>query len=149
MNRIILPWSVRCGLRRRVGRRRSFTAEMQCDRVRITAPLIEVPADRHMWARSYEGDLRHTLTLQNRVALAIAEQIRATLNRQETAALEKSKAMNPALIYVGPGDNDQAMIWLNKAYQARFNPSILLRPAFDPLRSDARFQDLLRRIGLP
>ena len=53
------------------------------------------------------------------------------------------------LIYVGLGDNDQAMIWLNKAYQARFNPSILVRPAFDPLRSDARFQDLLRRIGLP
>ena len=56
---------------------------------------------------------------------------------------------NIALIYVGLGDRDQAMIWLDKAYQARFNPSILLRPAFDPLRSDARFQDLLRRIGLP
>jgi len=26
------------------------------------------------------------------------------------------------------------MIWLDKAYEARFNPSILLRPAFDPLR---------------
>src|SRR5207302_4969957 len=33
------------------------------DRVRITAQLIEVPADRHMWAQSYEGDLRDTLTL--------------------------------------------------------------------------------------
>ena len=54
-----------------------------------------------------------------------------------------------ALIYVGLGDRDQAMSWLNKAYEARFNPSILLRPAFDPIRSDARFQDLLRRIGLP
>ena len=53
------------------------------------------------------------------------------------------------LIYVGLGDKDQAMIWLNKAYQARFNPSILVRPVFDPLRSDARFRDLLRRIGLP
>lgn len=56
---------------------------------------------------------------------------------------------NIALTYVGLGDNDQAMIWLNKAYQARFNPSVLLRPAFDPLRSDARFQDLVHRIGLP
>ena len=54
-----------------------------------------------------------------------------------------------ALIYVGLGDSDQAMVWLNKAYQARFNPSILMRPAFDPLRSDPRFQELLRRIGLP
>ena len=54
-----------------------------------------------------------------------------------------------ALIYVGLGDNDRAMIWLRKAYQARFNPSILTRPVFDPLRSDPRFQDLLHRIGLP
>ncbi len=53
-----------------------------------------------------------------------------------------------ALVYVGLGDNDQAMIWLNKAYQARFNPSILMRPAFDQLRSSPQFQDLLRRIGL-
>ena len=54
-----------------------------------------------------------------------------------------------ALIYVGLGDNDRAMIWLDKAYRARFNPSILMRPAFDPLRPDPRFQELLHRIGLP
>jgi TolB-like protein/DNA-binding winged helix-turn-helix (wHTH) protein/Tfp pilus assembly protein PilF len=53
-----------------------------------------------------------------------------------------------ALIYVGLGDRDEAMIRLNRAYEARFKASILLRPAFDPLRSDTRFQDLLRRIGL-
>lgn len=62
---------------------------------------------------------------------------------------DSSNAANIALIYVGLGDNSRAMIWLDKAYQARFNPSILLRPVFDPLRSDPRFQDLLRRIGLP
>jgi TolB-like protein/Flp pilus assembly protein TadD len=55
---------------------------------------------------------------------------------------------NIALIYEGLGDQDQAMNWLNKAYDARFNPSILLRPAFDPLRSDARFSNLLHRLGL-
>jgi TolB-like protein/DNA-binding winged helix-turn-helix (wHTH) protein/Flp pilus assembly protein TadD len=54
---------------------------------------------------------------------------------------------NIALVYVGLGEHDQAMIWLNKAYEARFNPSILLRPGFDPLRSDARFLDLRRRLG--
>ena len=65
------------------------------ERVRIDAQLIQVPADRQIWAESYEGDFRDTLALQSRVARAIAEQIRATLNRQEQVALEKSKAVNP------------------------------------------------------
>jgi TolB-like protein/DNA-binding winged helix-turn-helix (wHTH) protein/tetratricopeptide (TPR) repeat protein len=56
---------------------------------------------------------------------------------------------NIALIYVGLGDPDEALIRLNSAFKARFKASILLHPAFDPLRSDARFQDLLRRIWLP
>ena len=59
-----------------------------------------------------------------------------------------SNAPQIALVYVGLNQNDQAMIWLENAYRERFNPSILLRPSFDPLRSDARFQDLLHRIGL-
>jgi TolB-like protein/DNA-binding winged helix-turn-helix (wHTH) protein/Flp pilus assembly protein TadD len=66
------------------------------ERVRIAAQLIQVPADKQIWAESYEGDFRDTLALQSRVARAIAEQIRATLNRQEQVALEKSKAVNPA-----------------------------------------------------
>ena len=53
-----------------------------------------------------------------------------------------------ALVYVGLGDKDQAMAWLNKAFDERFSPWVLMRPAFDPLRSDPRFQDLLHRIGL-
>ena len=56
---------------------------------------------------------------------------------------------NIALVYTGLGDNDSAIAWLERAYEARVNPSILLRPAFDPVRSDARFQALLRRMGLP
>jgi TolB-like protein/DNA-binding winged helix-turn-helix (wHTH) protein/Tfp pilus assembly protein PilF len=60
-----------------------------------------------------------------------------------------SDAPEIALIYVGLGDKDQAMTWLEKAYAERFNPSVLLRPAFDPLRLDARFQNLMHRIGLP
>jgi len=60
-----------------------------------------------------------------------------------------SAQSNIALIYVGLGDRDQALAWLNEAYESRFNPSILLRPTFDSLRPDPRFQDLRRRLGLP
>jgi TolB-like protein/DNA-binding winged helix-turn-helix (wHTH) protein/Flp pilus assembly protein TadD len=77
------------------------------------------------------------------------EALKMVKDLEDRQSQHSSTDANIALIYVGLGDRDQAMIWLDKAYQARFNPSILLRPAWDPLRSDARFQDLLRRIGLP
>jgi TolB-like protein/DNA-binding winged helix-turn-helix (wHTH) protein/Tfp pilus assembly protein PilF len=59
-----------------------------------------------------------------------------------------SNAPEIAVIYVGLDDKDQAMAWLQRAYADRFNPGVLMRPAFDSLRSDPRFQDLVRRIGL-
>jgi pentatricopeptide repeat protein len=60
-----------------------------------------------------------------------------------------SDAPEIAVIYASLGDTDQAMNWLEKAFEERFNPSVLLRPGFDPLRSDPRFEDLVRRIGFP
>ena len=60
-----------------------------------------------------------------------------------------SHASEIAVIYAALGDADKAMIWLEKGYEERFNPGALLRPGFDPLRADPRFQDLERRIGLP
>jgi TolB-like protein/DNA-binding winged helix-turn-helix (wHTH) protein/Flp pilus assembly protein TadD len=59
-----------------------------------------------------------------------------------------SRASEIAVIYVSLGDSGQAMSWLERSYEERFNPGALLRPGFDPLRSDPRFQDLERRIGL-
>ena len=85
----------------------------------------------------------YALSGKQEEALKMVKDLEDQQNRNSSADA------NIALIYVGLGDRDQALIWLDKAYQARFNPSILLRPAFDPIRSDARFQDLLRRIGLP
>jgi TolB-like protein/DNA-binding winged helix-turn-helix (wHTH) protein/Flp pilus assembly protein TadD len=55
-----------------------------------------------------------------------------------------------ALIYAGLGEKDQAFAWLDKAYEQRaFQLQwIQLDPRWDNLRSDPRFQDLLRRINL-
>jgi TolB-like protein/DNA-binding winged helix-turn-helix (wHTH) protein/Flp pilus assembly protein TadD len=59
-----------------------------------------------------------------------------------------SHASEIAVIYTALGDSDQAMNWLEKGYEERFNPGVLLRPGLDPLRTDPRFQDLARRVGL-
>jgi TolB-like protein/DNA-binding winged helix-turn-helix (wHTH) protein/Tfp pilus assembly protein PilF len=60
-----------------------------------------------------------------------------------------SYAAEISVIYAALGDTDQTMNWLEKGYDERFNPGVLLRPGFDPLRSDPRFEDLVHRIGLP
>ena len=60
-----------------------------------------------------------------------------------------SHASEIAVIYVSLGDTDQAMNWLEQGYAERFNPGVLIRPGFDPLRADPRFQKLAHRVGLP
>jgi TolB-like protein/DNA-binding winged helix-turn-helix (wHTH) protein/Tfp pilus assembly protein PilF len=65
------------------------------DRLRIDAQLIEASADKQLWARSYEGDLRDILGLQNQVASAVAQQIRIKLSRQEKTQLADTRQVDP------------------------------------------------------
>ena len=57
---------------------------------------------------------------------------------------------NIALIYTGLGERDQALQWLEKAYEERspWIPWLNVEPKFDHLRSDPRLLDLLRRMNL-
>src|SRR5262249_20209851 len=54
-----------------------------------------------------------------------------------------------AVIYTGLGDNDRALDWLSKAYEEHsgFMVYVYLDPRLKTLRRDARFRDLLRRMG--
>jgi tetratricopeptide (TPR) repeat protein len=56
-----------------------------------------------------------------------------------------------ALVHAGLGDRDQALAWLDKAYDERSDYMVYLglEPMLDPLRSDPRFGALVRRVGLP
>ncbi len=49
------------------------------------------------------------------------------------------------------GEKDRALDFLEKAYQERDSLLVFLHlePGFDPIRSDPRFQDLVRRVGVP
>ena len=63
--------------------------------VRITAQLIDARSDKHLWSETYQGDFRDTLTLQNRVARAIAGQIQVNVNLPEQATLKNAKSVDP------------------------------------------------------
>jgi len=52
--------------------------------------------------------------------------------------------------YLMAGDKDKAMLWLERAYENREGNLLYIgRPLWNPLRSDPRFLDLLRRLNLP
>src|SRR6266513_3296247 len=63
------------------------TVLREAGRVRITAQLIDAPREAHLWAESYERDLRDVLSLQSEVAQAIAREIRIKLTPIDEARL--------------------------------------------------------------
>jgi len=65
------------------------------DRVRITAQLIEAAKDRHLWAKSYERDVKDVLGLQSEVARDIASEIQLRLSPQEAARMTQRRTVNP------------------------------------------------------
>ena len=74
--------------------------------------------------------------------------------RDDLTELAKHKYVAPhffAGIYIGLGDNDRAIEYLEKSWEDHCHWLIYLHldPSMDDLRSDPRIQDLLRRVGLP
>jgi TolB-like protein/DNA-binding winged helix-turn-helix (wHTH) protein/Flp pilus assembly protein TadD len=123
--------------------------------------LAQAYLQKHMYDEAV-AELQKAVQLSGRSPTCIANLARAYVasgNRSEAVQLLKelkkraspgySNASEIAMIYASFGDMERAMNWLEKGYEERFNPGVLLRPGFDPLRSDSRFQDLLHRIGLP
>ena len=65
------------------------------ERVRISVQLIDAGADSHIWAESYERDLRDILALHSELARAIAGQIQITLTPREQLQLGRVRPVNP------------------------------------------------------
>jgi Tfp pilus assembly protein PilF len=65
------------------------------DKLRITAQLVEVRDDRHLWAESYERDIRDVLSLQREVAWAIAEHVNAALTPGDRGGASSKLKVNP------------------------------------------------------
>ncbi len=75
-------------------------------------------------------------------ALAILNKLKTTKEHVSPAEL--------AILYAGIGDKEAAFQSLERAYSARdyHMQYLILLPHYDPLRSDPRFTDLMRRVGL-
>jgi len=65
------------------------------DRVRVTAQLIFAPKDKHVWADSYDRDLRDILSIENEVSQAIADAIKLKLPAVEKAHLASAHPVIP------------------------------------------------------
>jgi tetratricopeptide (TPR) repeat protein len=80
------------------------------------------------------------------------EDARKVIRKVRTGSFARyDPVLKVAWIYAALGDRNRAFAWAEKAYKARspefYTLSVL--PALDPFRADPRFQDLIRRLGLP
>lgn len=121
------------------------------------------------WAREQRGEYEQAIALHER---AIELSDRASLyvaglgyayglagrNNEAQHILDElvarhanglAEAIHVALVHIGLGNNEQAIDWLEKAYEARNSHMLYLRQAaqFGPLRDDPRFVSLLQRMG--
>jgi tetratricopeptide (TPR) repeat protein len=77
---------------------------------------------------------------------------RALDELKELAKLRYVSSYDMAVVYMGLGEKDQALAWLEKAYEQRdgwLAGWVKVDPRFDGLRSDPKFAEVIRRIGFP
>jgi TolB-like protein/DNA-binding winged helix-turn-helix (wHTH) protein/Flp pilus assembly protein TadD len=65
------------------------------DRVRISAQLIRVSDQTHLWARNYDREVKDLIEVQNDLGNAITEQVQAELTPQHRIELYKTHTVNP------------------------------------------------------
>jgi TolB-like protein/DNA-binding winged helix-turn-helix (wHTH) protein/tetratricopeptide (TPR) repeat protein len=71
------------------------TVQRSGDRVRITAQLIYGPSDKHLWANSYERDVRDVFALERDVADDVSRQVKAQVAAANPVAAKQSRPVNP------------------------------------------------------
>ena len=110
--------------------------------------IRELDRAMELWGdQGWMGFAAHTRAVSG--DRAGAHKVLAELDRQS-----KHAYVSPwwsAMIYTGLGDNDKAFEYLEKSYRGREHDLAYSNawPQFDPLHSDPRWADLMRRVGLP
>jgi TolB-like protein/DNA-binding winged helix-turn-helix (wHTH) protein/Tfp pilus assembly protein PilF len=109
-------------------------------------------ADLEKWRSLYPNSLRNWSELAY-IYGRTGQQAQARLALAKLEQLSRRQHVEPGgfvRAHIGMGNQDQAFAYLEKAYSQHSSAAITLKvdPLYDPLRSDPRFQDLLRRVGL-
>jgi TolB-like protein/Tfp pilus assembly protein PilF len=105
---------------------------------------VELTSERDRWAHATLA-YGYALAGRRTEALAILKDLETKYERHEALGQDL------AAVYVGLGDNDKALAWLEKDFQAHSGLLVRIRwlSPFERLRSDPRYADLRRRMGLP
>ena len=112
------------------------TALAQCDSAIAIAPQRPEAAESCAWINARAGRRQQAQDLLQRMT--------STTRRYRTDPIEIAK------VYENLGDRDRAIAWLRRAARERFPTLVFVKtdPILDPLRSDPRFQALLRELGI-
>ena len=95
------------------------------NRVRVTAQLINAPNDTHLWAHTYDADVKDVLDLQSQISRAIVDDVRLDLSPEERQRL----AVVPAI------DPEAHDLYLKASYQYAQQTPESLRQALDLYRA--------------
>ena len=100
-----------------------------------------------------EGDTNELAALGHSYAVSHQESEARKILQQLTDRSQQTYVQPTwvAVIHIGLGENDPAFDWLQRAYEDRsaWLVNLKIDPFFDPIRSDPKFVDLVRRVGLP
>jgi Flp pilus assembly protein TadD len=104
-------------------------------------------------ARGFRADNAEVVSLIGYTYAVSGRLVEAQKVLKELQDLSKQRYVSPyhvAMVYAGLGEQDKTFEWLEKAYAEREGRMTILKfaPEFDGLRSDSRYANLLRRIGL-
>jgi len=118
----------------RLGEYERFREILLADDLRVPYPLLALRVDAADCRRSGRGG--EALSLAHRMASTYAPGVLDPVMVGETFALV--------------GDRDRALEWLAKSYEEGANRLIYLKsdPAYDDLREDAQFQEIVEKLGL-
>jgi TolB-like protein/DNA-binding winged helix-turn-helix (wHTH) protein/Tfp pilus assembly protein PilF len=113
--------------------------------------FAEALADAEAWGRHENSSWSWAMIAY--VSGRSGDRARAKLAMQQLEQLKRHHTLDSlslAVAYIGMGNNDLALAWLEKAYREHSGSLTALKvdPIYDPLRGDPRFQALVRRIGL-